>query len=51
LSGVLADVQAALDVAEFFANQGFGRPGVAENGTPQEFIFENRIVLVAGDDD
>jgi hypothetical protein len=43
----IPDAKAALDVAEFYVNQGLGRPGVAaDEAAAQSFVFENRVVLV-----
>jgi Homeodomain-like domain len=44
----IQDFKTARDIAEFFANQGFGRPGVSEGeGAGEQWTFENRVVLVA----
>ena len=41
------DFKTARDIAEFFANQGFGRPGVQEGeAAGAVWSFENRVVLV-----
>lgn len=46
------DFKTARDIAEFFANQGFGRPGVSEGeGVGEQWTFQNRIVLVADPDE
>jgi hypothetical protein len=45
------DFKTARDIAEFFANQGFGRPGVQEGeASGQSFVFENRVVLTADEE-
>ncbi|HCG02537.1 MAG TPA: hypothetical protein DEV93_18590 [Chloroflexi bacterium] len=42
------DFKTAQSIAEFFANQGFGRPGVSEGeDAGAVWTFENRVVLVA----
>jgi transposase len=46
------DFKTARDIAEFFANQGFGRPGVQEGeAAGATWTFQNRIVLVSDPDE
>lgn len=40
------NTETALKVAEFFANQGFGRPGTSEEKSEVSVSFVNRVVLV-----
>jgi hypothetical protein len=48
----IQDFKTARDIAEFFANQGFGRPGVSEGETAAAvWNFENRIFLITEDDE
>ena len=45
----IPDAKAALDVAEFYVNQGLGRPGVAEgDAAAQSFVMVNRIIIPCG---
>lgn len=43
------DMKIALQAAEFFANQGLGRPGQAEQGEDRTFKLVNKVFLVADD--
>ena len=45
----IQDAKAALSVAEFFANQGFGRPAQAESESDTSISFVNKVILVADD--
>jgi hypothetical protein len=44
------DLKMAMQAAEFFANQGLGRPGVAEAaGEEKSFSFVNKITYAVAD--
>lgn len=41
----IPNTETALKVAEFFANQGFGRPGTSDEKVEASIVFTNKVIL------